>query len=79
MENGTDCPFAQVSDCSDCFPAIVSDLEDNGGSIPTHALESFSEAINHGVNGTCEPTDARGAARVGVCDSGAFEYGGVAP
>ena len=42
-------------------------------------LESFSEAINHGVNGTCETTDARSAARVGVCDSGAFEYGGVAP
>lgn len=77
VENGTDCPFVQASDCSDCFPAIIKDLADNGGAVPTHALESISEAINNGVNATCEPTDARGAARVGgVCDSGAFEFGG---
>ena len=79
LENGTDCPFVQANDCSDCFPAILDDLEDNGGAIPTHGLEDFSEAINNGVNGTCEATDARLALRSGVCDSGAFEFGGIVP
>jgi CSLREA domain-containing protein len=77
-ENGTSCEFFKVGDCTDCDPGIVKDLADNGGRVPTHAIEAGGDGINRGV-ATCESTDARGAARVGPCDAGSFEYGGVAP
>ena len=70
LDNGVTCDF----ECSDCNPSIVSDLLDNGGAVPTHAIDADSEAINNGVDLTCEPTDARGFARNGVCDSGAYEF-----
>jgi CSLREA domain-containing protein len=79
LENGTTCNFNGVSDCPDCNPAIVPDLVNNGGAVPTHAITSDSEAIDNGVNASCETTDARGAARVGDCDSGSYEFGGVEP
>lgn len=76
LENGVTCPFDLPSDCSDCNPSIVKKLLDNGGDVPTHAINPDSEAINRGV-ATCEGTDARGAARVGNCDSGSFEWNGM--
>jgi CSLREA domain-containing protein len=39
-----------------------------------HPLLSSSPAINAGNPVTCLPTDQRGAARAGTCDSGAYEY-----
>jgi hypothetical protein len=79
VDNGTTCPANGPQDCPDCDPGIVEDLVDNGGEVPTHAIESDSQAINRGDNATCETTDARGAPRVNTCDSGAFEFGGTPP
>ena len=56
-------------------------LADNGGPTPTIALGGGSLAIDAGVSASCADSpvsgiDQRGYARsVGVCDSGAFEYG----
>jgi CSLREA domain-containing protein len=80
LENGTLCNFTfGGGDCPDCNPSVVEELADNGGPVPTHALNADSQAINNGENASCANTDARGAARVGDCDSGSFEFGGVVP
>src|SRR5262245_10889692 len=79
LDNGTTCPSNGTNDCPDCDPAIVEDLLDNGGDVPTHAIESNSQAVNRGINASCEATDARGASRSGTCDAGAFEFGGALP
>jgi hypothetical protein len=50
---------------------------DNGGPTPTSALLAGSPAINAGSAASCPAADQRGAARVGVCDIGAFEFGGI--
>lgn len=52
-------------------------ITNNGGFSNTIGLQSNSPAINAGSG--CETLDQRGAPRVGVCDIGAFEFGGVAP
>lgn len=49
-------------------------LGDFGGPFRTVALSADSPAIDAGSE--CPAADARGAARVGSCDIGAFEYGG---
>jgi CSLREA domain-containing protein len=50
-------------------------LQDNGGPVPTVALVAGSIAINAGASGESIPTtDARGTARVGATDIGAYEY-----
>jgi CSLREA domain-containing protein len=51
-------------------------LGENGGPTQTVPLLAGSPAINNGVEG-CPTTDQRGYARVGICDSGAYEFGGV--
>ena len=58
----------------------LSPLQDNGGSILTHALLSGSAAINAGRNLANVTTDGRGALRTdGQIDIGAFEVGGILP
>jgi predicted outer membrane repeat protein len=52
---------------------LLSPLANNGGPTPTMALQTGSPAINAGAG--CPTFDQRGAARVGVCDIGAFEFG----
>ena len=79
LENGVTCPFTGANDCPDCDPSIVSQLIDNGGEVPTHAIEQNSQAINRGNAMTCETTDARDFPRNGTCDSGAFEFGATPP
>lgn len=54
-------------------PRLVA-IASNGGFSPTMALVDGSPAINKGSE--CTATDQRGAPRVGVCDIGAYEYGG---
>jgi predicted outer membrane repeat protein len=71
---------------------VLDGLADNGGTpvvpgdVPpyTKALLSGSPAIDQGnpagctdADGAALPADQRGAARVGPCDLGAYEYGGV--
>lgn len=67
----------------DCTSAIrhgdpkLLPLTDNGGPMPTMALQSDSPAINAGSD--CSPTDQRNFPRVGACDIGAYEFGATAP
>jgi CSLREA domain-containing protein len=49
-----------------------------GGATPTIPLLEGSPAIDFGVSG-CPTTDQREYARVGICDSGAFEFGATPP
>jgi predicted outer membrane repeat protein len=51
----------------------------NGGPTMTMALVAGSPAINAGNESQCIETDQRLADRVGACDIGAFEFGGVPP
>lgn len=51
---------------------LLLPLGDNGGPTETMALSAGSPAID--VSDDCPGTDQRGEARVGRCDSGAFEY-----
>lgn len=52
----------------------VGTIGDYGGPTPTVPLLANSPAINAGSN--CPATDQRGFARNGVCDIGAYEFGG---
>jgi hypothetical protein len=54
-------------------PVLDSEPRDNGGPVPTLAILSGSAARDAGDESTCTATDARGEARVGRCDLGAFE------
>ena len=51
---------------------LLLGLADNGGPMPTIAIDDDSPAID-GASG-CPSTDQRGFARVGECDIGSFEY-----
>lgn len=57
---------------------LLDPVADNGGRTQTMALKSGSPAINAAATG-CPSVDQRGAARVGSCDIGAFEFGGQPP
>jgi hypothetical protein len=54
----------------------LGELASNGGPTQTVALLAGSPAIDNGIAG-CPATDQRGYARVGNCDSGAFEFDAV--
>jgi CSLREA domain-containing protein len=54
-------------------------LTNNRGPTDTRALLSSSPAINTADQSRCFGTDQRGAAAVGACDIGAFEFGGRVP
>jgi CSLREA domain-containing protein len=54
-------------------------LRNNGGPTDTHALGAGSPAINAVDVSICGGNDQRGAAPVGACDIGAFEFGGQPP
>ncbi len=57
---------------------LLAPLADNGGFNDTMALLTGSPAINAGAAG-CPASDQRFAPRVGQCDIGPYEYGGVPP
>jgi hypothetical protein len=54
------------------------ELGENGGPTQTVPVLQGSPAIDFGLTG-CPATDQRGYARVGTCDSGAFEFAASAP
>jgi len=68
---------------SSCFanqtPAnpLLGTLKDNSGATMTMELGVGSAAIDKANSAICPTTDQRGAARMGVCDIGAFEFGGT--
>lgn len=55
----------------------LQSLTDNGGATQTMALAASSPAVHAGNPATCPAIDQRGFMRAGVCDSGAYEAGGV--
>ncbi len=55
---------------------LLGTLGDYGGSTQTIPILDGSPAIDAGNGATCTATDQRGFARNGVCDIGAFEFGG---
>ena len=57
----------------------IGPLRNNKGPTDTHALLAGSPAINAGGANLCGANDQRGAAPVGNCDLGAFEFGGHVP
>jgi hypothetical protein len=67
-----------TGDLGDVPAGVAALLADNGGPTGTHALEAGSAAIDAGRDDGCPTTDQRGFSRVGACDIGAFEFGGVA-
>jgi len=80
VEPGTSCGFTDLLDQQNAPPLLLP-LAFNGALVPTRGLDRDSPAIDHGVDATCEATDARGAPRddvrfvgVAICDSGSFEF-----
>ncbi len=78
-DDGTCSAFLHAADRQNIEAGISADLADNGGPTRTHALLTGSAAIDGGDAATCAATDQRGFGRQGVCDIGAFEFGGTAP
>lgn len=70
--------FACVSGITQVNPQLAP-LAINGGPTMTMALTPGGPAINAGNDSQCIETDQRLADRVGACDIGAFEFGGVPP
>ncbi len=58
--------------------ALMS-LTDNGGPTQTHALFSYSDAVDIAAPYTCLSSDQRGYLRDANCDAGSYEYNAVAP
>ncbi|MBC3786715.1 putative Ig domain-containing protein [Spirosoma utsteinense] len=56
--------------------ALLAPLDNNGGSLQTHALLPGSPAINAGTATDAPTTDQRGIGRVGATDVGSFESRG---
>lgn len=80
LSSDTTCTtFTLPSDKPNTGAGVNATLASNGGPTFTHALLEGSAAINAGVASACPATDQRGFSRVGVCDIGAFEFGGQAP
>jgi len=75
------CLFASAAEGTVGDPRLAG-LANNGGPTDTMALRSGSPAIDAADPQTCPTgsgTDQRYAAAVGVCDIGAFEFGGKPP
>ncbi|MEO1715176.1 MAG: choice-of-anchor Q domain-containing protein, partial [Bacteroidota bacterium] len=82
LSGGNNLQFPIVNNERFCAPGNVSldpllgSLQDNGGPVPTMALQNGSPAIDAG-NSACVRSDARGLFRNGACDLGAFELNGL--
>jgi CSLREA domain-containing protein len=76
-DDGT-CGFTGAEGRSNLDPQLRG-LNNYGGPTDTMALQTGSPAINAGDTQRCFQGDQRGAAFVGACDIGAFEFGGKPP
>lgn len=73
MNGGAETPVAAGSLFAD--PLLPAFAEDNGGLVPTLAIEGDSPAVNAGVSGAAVPqVDARGQPRAGAVDAGSYEF-----
>ena len=78
LADDASCAFSGTEGQQGVDPRLQS-LRNNGGPTDTHALGEGSPAINAVDQSICGGTDQRGAAPVGQCDIGAFEFGGRPP
>jgi CSLREA domain-containing protein len=80
IEDSDSCYFRGTRDRVNANNLALDAVADNGGFVLTMALRPDSLAIDGGVN-PCPATDARAISRPqnGLCDSGAFEFGGPFP
>jgi CSLREA domain-containing protein len=72
------CAFAPAEGTNGVDPRLGA-LRNNKGPTDTMAILAGSPAINAGDPNRCFGRDQRGAAAVGPCDIGAFEFGGRPP
>lgn len=86
VQQSAGCDGLHVTDLAD-LEARLEPLADNGGVTPTHALGTYSRAIDAGDAVCVASTDQRGVARpiagiIGgaeLCDIGSFEAGSQSP
>ena len=78
LADDASCNFAPGEGAASTDPRLGS-LTNNRGPTDTRAILSGSPAINAADQNRCFGTDQRGAAPVGPCDIGAFEFGGQVP
>jgi CSLREA domain-containing protein len=78
LASDTTCGFAAAQGTQGQDPNL-GPLRNNRGATDTRALQEGSPAINAGDPNSCRGVDQRGAAAVGTCDKGAFEFGGQVP
>ena len=72
LEYGHTCGLNATGDMTDTDP-LLGPLTNDGGTL-VHPLLTGSQAIDHDVCIAGITTDQRGAARIGPCDIGAYEY-----
>jgi hypothetical protein len=78
LASDTTCGFAPAEGTQGQDPRL-GPLRNNRGATDTRALQAGSPAIDTADASFCTGTDQRGAAPVGNCDKGAFEFGGQVP
>ena len=78
LADDASCAFTGAQGQQNTDPRLQP-LRNNGGPTDTHALGAGSPAINAVDATLCGGSDQRGAAPVGACDIGAFEFGGQPP
>ena len=88
LEGETACDFDALADQQNQDPELLPVDFYAPDDLPTRPIPAGSPALDHGVDASCETTDARGVPRVDVvgvgedgvlCDTGAFEFIPPAP
>jgi len=75
LDSAASCGLSGTGDQSNASAGLGA-LGSNGGSTPTHLLQSLSQARDAGDNTRCPAMDQRGVSRPQnvICDVGAVEY-----
>lgn len=73
ISNVQTCTFDTIVATPSGTDARLRPLFDHGGGIPVHSFASGSVALGAANSGLCPDSDARGVARTGSCDIGAYE------
>jgi CSLREA domain-containing protein len=79
---GDTCGLDHLTDQTSINPVdlALETLQNNGGTTPTHALDSGSVAVDSANNTLCPTVDQRDWQRLdGSCDVGSFELGAAEP
>jgi hypothetical protein len=79
IDPGANCNFTESSDLVGTDPLLLPLSGYDGMTLPIHALDSASSAIDSADPAICSGTDQRGVARPqgSACDRGAYEFQGI--